>query len=206
VYNQIFLFDEEIRERFKVEFLAGVDEVGRGCVFGPIVAAAVIFDSNVYIPHLKESKSVSFQIRKKLFREIYSQAKDISCSVISIKLINKIGIGKANHLVIKNAVEKLKINPDIIIVDGYPNSYIKNKQYAIIDGDKKSAVVAAASVIAKVIRDYILSIYHKFISSYDLDNNKGYLTSRHMEEILQIGLSDFHRYYAYKFINKLSNE
>jgi ribonuclease HII len=203
VYNKIFLFDEEIRKRFKVEFLAGVDEVGRGCVFGPIVAAAVVFDSNVYIPHLKESKSISSKTRKKLFREIYSKAKAVSCSILSIKLINKFGIGKANQLVIEDAVKKLNIEPDIVIVDGYPNPYIKNKQYAVIDADEKSAVVAAASVVAKVVRDYILDVYYKFISSYDLDNNKGYLTSKHLKEILQIGLCDFHRHYAYKFINNL---
>jgi ribonuclease HII len=203
VYNQIFLFDEEIRKRFKVEFLAGVDEVGRGCVFGPIVAAAVVFDSNVYIPHLKESKSISSKTRKKLFREIYSKAKSVSCSILSIKLINKFGIGKANQLVIEDAVKKLNIEPDIVIVDGYPNPYIKNKQYAVIDADEKSAVVAAASVVAKVVRDYILDVYYKFISSYDLDNNKGYLTSKHLKEILQIGLCDFHRHYAYKFIDNL---
>jgi ribonuclease HII len=197
------LFDEEIRKRFKVEFLAGVDEVGRGCVFGPIVAAAVVFDSNVYIPHLKESKSISSKTRKKLFREIYSEAKSVSCSILSIKLINKFGIGKANQLVIEDAVKKLNIEPDIVIVDGYPNPYIKNKQYAVIDADEKSAVVAAASVVAKVVRDYILDVYYKFISSYDLDNNKGYLTSKHLKEILQIGLCDFHRHYAYKFINNL---
>jgi len=203
VYNQIFLFDEEIRKRFKVEFLAGVDEVGRGCVFGPIVAAAVVFDSNVYIPHLKESKSISSKTRKKLFIEIYSKAKSVSCSILSIKLINKFGIGKANQLVIEDAVKKLNIETDIVIVDGYPNPYIKNKQYAVIDADEKSAVVAAASVVAKVVRDYILDVYYKFISSYDLDNNKGYLTSKHLKEILQIGLCDFHRHYAYKFINNL---
>ncbi len=203
MYNQIFLFDEEIRKRFKVEFLAGVDEVGRGCVFGPIVAAAVVFDSNVYIPHLKESKSISSKTRKKLFREIYSKAKSVSCSILSIKLINKFGIGKANQLVIEDAVKKLNIETDIVIVDGYPNPYIKNKQYAVIDADEKSAVVAAASVVAKVVRDYILDVYYKFISSYDLDNNKGYLTSKHLKEILQIGLCDFHRHYAYKFINNL---
>jgi ribonuclease HII len=197
------LFDEEIRKRFKVEFLAGVDEVGRGCVFGPIVAAAVVFDSNVYIPHLKESKSISSKTRKNLFREIYSKAKSVSCSILSIKLINKLGIGKANQLVIEYAVKKLNIEPDIVIVDGYPNPYIKNKQYAVIDADEKSAVVAAASVVAKVVRDYILDVYYKFISSYDLDNNKGYLTSKHLKEILQIGLCDFHRHYAYKFINNL---
>ncbi len=203
MYNQIFLFDEEIRKRFKVEFLAGVDEVGRGCVFGPIVAAAVVFDSNVYIPHLKESKSISSKTRKKLFIEIYSKAKSVSCSILSIKLINKFGIGKANQLVIEDAVKKLNIETDIVIVDGYPNPYIKNKQYAVIDADEKSAVVAAASVVAKVVRDYILDVYYKFISSYDLDNNKGYLTSKHLKEILQIGLCDFHRHYAYKFINNL---
>jgi len=203
VDNKIFLFDEEIRKRFKVEFLAGVDEVGRGCVFGPIVAACVVFDSSVYIPHLKESKSVTCQKRKELFKEIYFQAKSISCSILSIKLINKVGIGKANQLVIRDAVKKLNIEPDIVVVDGYPNPYITNKQYALIDADKKSAVVAAASIVAKVVRDSILKIYHRFISSYDLDKNKGYLTSTHLKEILQIGLSDFHRYYAFKFINSV---
>lgn len=199
--NKIFLFDNKIRKKFKVELLAGVDEVGRGCIFGPIVSAAVVFDSNNYISHLKESKSVSHQIRKKLFKEILKQAKNITCSIIPADLINQIGISKANILVMKNAVENLKIVPDIVLIDGYYNPEIKFRQFNIIKGDKKSAVIAAASIVAKVVRDYVLDIYHKLIPYYNLCKNKGYATLEHRKQIFEIGLSELHRYYAYKFVN-----
>ncbi len=201
MYNQIFLFDNKIRKKFNVELLAGVDEVGRGSIFGPIVSAAVIFDSKNYIHTLKESKSISAETRKELFKEILKQAKDISCSIINTDFINQIGIGKANILAIRNAVFNLKTLPDIVLVDGYSNSEIKIRQHSIIRGDRKSAVIAAASVIAKVVRDHILDIYHKLIPCYNLCNNKGYPTLQHRKIIFKIGLSELHRYYAYKFVD-----
>lgn len=201
MYNKIFSFDRKLRKKFKVKLLAGVDEVGRGCLFGPIVAAAVVFDDTVFISSLKDSKLLSYQKRKEIFKEILNKAKDISCSILPVNIINKIGIKKANFLVMKNAVDKLRVKPELVIVDGIFNPYITGiKQYDLIKADKKSAAVAAASVVAKVIRDRIVELYHRFISCYDVFNNKGYATKKHIDAIIKIGVCELHRYYAYKFI------
>ncbi len=203
--DNIFLFDNKIREKFgNVDLICGVDEVGRGCISGPIVAAAVVFSKKVFIPYLKESKSISSHKREQFFNKILLVATDVSCSIVPTREINRIGIGEANLLAIKNAVEKLSVKPKVIVVDGYQNPYLNNIdviQYNVIKGDKKSAVVAAASIVAKVIRDYILKIYHKIFPYYDFENNKGYPTKKHILSISQIGISELHRYYAYKFVN-----
>lgn len=206
VCEDIFLFDNKIRKKFgNIELICGVDEVGRGCISGPIVAAAVVFNSKVFIPYLKDSKSLSPSKREKFFKEILLVADDIACGIVSTENINKIGIHKANFLSIKLAIEKLKTEPEVVIIDGYPNPYLNDMdiiQYSVIRGDKKSAVVAAASIIAKVIRDFILGIYHKIVPYYNFKSNKGYPTQEHIFSISQLGISELHRYYAYKFVNK----
>jgi len=199
--NDGFQFDQKIREKFNVNLIAGVDEVGRGCISGPLVAAAVVFDASTNIPHLKESKSLSSNKRIYFFKQILSSAKFISYHIVSVEEINKFGLSKANYLAMKFAVDKLKIKPQLVIVDGFRNPYIENiKQYNLIRADKKSAVVAAASIVAKVIRDKIMEIYHVIIPDYDFGNNKGYPTKKHISVISEIGLCEFHRYYAYKFV------
>ncbi len=206
VYENIFWFDNEIRKKFgKIDLICGVDEVGRGCISGPIVAAAVVFNSKVFIPYLKDSKSLSQSKREKFFKEILLVADDAACGIVSTEDINKIGINKANFLAMKLAIEKLKTNPKVVVVDGYPNPYlndINTIQYSVIKGDKKSAVVAAASIIAKVIRDFILKIYHKIVPDYNFKNNKGYPTQEHIFSVSKFGISELHRYYAYKFVNR----
>lgn len=203
MYNKIFLFDEKIKNKFNANLIAGVDEAGRGSISGPLVSAAVVFNKNSYISCLKESKSVSPQQRRLLFQKILSVAEDISCSIISADEINKLGLAKANYLSMKIAVDKLKIKPDLVIVDGFHNPYITDvKQYSLVKADKKSAVVAAASIIAKVLRDCIMKIYHEICPIYDFYNNKGYPTKKHISAISQIGISELHRFYAYKFIKQ----
>ncbi|MCS7228013.1 MAG: ribonuclease HII [Endomicrobia bacterium] len=203
MYNPIFSFDAKIRHKFKANLLAGIDEVGRGCLSGPIVAAAVVFDKNSYIPFLKESKSVSPQKRVFLFKYILSTAIAVSCGIISVGEINKIGINKANYLAMKIALDKLPLKPDLVIIDGFHNPYITDiKQCSFVKADKKSAVVAAASIVAKVIRDIIMKIYHNICPIYDFSTNKGYPTKKHIYTITQVGISELHRFYACKFCVK----
>lgn len=198
--NKLFIFDRKIKERFNVEILAGVDEVGRGCLSGPIVASCVVFDNSSYIENLKESKSVSPQKRILIFKEIIKVAKDISISIISVDTINRIGISKANQLAMKKAIEGLKVTPQLVIIDGYRNPYITLPQYSLIKADNKSACVAAASIVAKVLRDFIMKEYHKIFPVYNFKKNKGYPTKDHIKAILEIGCCEFHRYFAYKFL------
>jgi len=199
-YN-VFQFDQKIRKSFNVNLIAGVDEAGRGCICGPLVAAAVVFDENVYIPFLKESKSLSSTQRIHFFKQILSSAKSLAYHIVSVEEINKFGLSKANYLAMKYAVDKLNIKPELVIVDGFYNPYIdKIKQYSLVKADKESAVVAAASIVAKVIRDTIMKIYHYIVPEYDLLNNKGYPTRKHISVISKIGLCELHRCYAYKFV------
>ncbi|MDW8055605.1 MAG: ribonuclease HII [Elusimicrobiota bacterium] len=181
--------------------IAGVDEVGRGCLSGPVVSAAVVFDETVFIPHLKESKSISPERRKVLFKDIMKLATSVGLSVISVKHINQFGLHRSCQISAAYAVEKLSIKPELVIIDGFYNPYITEvKQYPIEKADEKSAVVAAASIVAKVVRDSIMRIYHNVIPEYDFFNNKGYPTKKHVDSIVKFGLSELHRYFAYKFI------
>lgn len=197
--KNIFLFDQQLRKKFSSELLCGVDEVGRGCVAGPLVASAVIFSSKVNIKSLKESKSVTQKIREQLFKEILNSAQEVSCSIIPTKTINSIGLSEANYTALRTAVNNLSTKVNIVIVDGYKIPKADFQQYAIVHGDKKSAVVAAASIVAKVVRDKIMSLYHKIMPYYNFVQHKGYATKYHRKKIFEIGLSELHRYYAYKF-------
>ncbi|MEN3013918.1 MAG: ribonuclease HII [Endomicrobiia bacterium] len=197
--NKLFSFDYSLKEKFNIKILAGVDEAGRGCLSGPIVACAVILNGNSSIENLKDSKTATSKKRILLFKKIILSALDISLSILPVETINKIGLQKANYLVIKNAVDNLLIKPDLVIVDGYRNPYIKIPQYALIKADLKSASVAAASIVAKVIRDIIMHKYHNIVPEYNFNKNKGYPTKDHIKSILEIGCCELHRYYAYKF-------
>ncbi len=199
--REIFDFDNSIRKKFKTENLCGVDEVGRGSIAGPLVAASVVFSSKNYISQLKESKSVCAKKRKILFKEILNTAKDISCCIVSTKCVNKEGLGQANIIALKSAVEKLDTDFRIVVVDGYKINNLDKKQIPLIKGDQKSAVVAAASIIAKVIRDTIMEFYDKIIPEYNFCKNKGYATKNHRKIVSFLGLSELHRKYAYKFIS-----
>ena len=198
--GKIFLFDTNLRKKFNTQFLCGVDEVGRGCIAGPIVSAAVIFSDKIFIPQLKESKSVSPTKREALFSKILYCAEKVSYSVVSTKIINKFGINYANWLAMKFAVEKIHFGNEIIVVDGYKIPNLNKQQVAIVGGDKKSAVVAAASIIAKVLRDRIMVFYDKIFNGYYFSQHKGYATEVHRKIVSKIGLCELHRKYAYKFV------
>lgn len=194
------MFDNKIRKKFNVKIIAGVDEVGRGCLSGPVVASAVVFNDKVYIPHLKESKSTTPYERIVLFKEILRVADAVSISIVNVTQINKIGLQNSCFVAAKNAVMGLKLQPELVVVDGFYNPLITDvKQLSVIKGDKKSAVVAAASIIAKVVRDKIMTIYHSIVPQYDFLKNKGYPTKYHMLQLTKFGLSELHRCYAYKF-------
>ena len=198
--EKIFLFDSILRKKFNTKILCGVDEVGRGCIAGPLVSSAVIFSDKISIPQLKESKSVSPEKRKKLFIKILSCAEKVSYSVISTKTINKLGLNYANWLAMKSAVENIDFIFDIVVVDGYEIPNLNKQQIAIVGGDKKSAVVAAASIVAKVLRDRIMEFYDKIFNGYCFGKHKGYATEIHRTIVSEIGLSELHRKYAYKFV------
>lgn len=184
------------RKLFKQGFkiIAGVDEAGRGPLAGPLVAAAVIFPPECSLKGLDDSKKLSPQKRNYLFPRIKKTAQAVGICIVSHKMIDTIGIGKANRLAMQKAVERLNVAPDIVLLDG-GRSRINSSgaQMAITRGDAKAASIAAASIIAKVTRDRIMQGYHRKFPKYGFNKHKGYGTREHMEKIRLLGPCQIHR-------------
>lgn len=178
-----------------IKFVAGVDEVGRGCFAGPVVAAAVILPINFSkTENINDSKKVTPKMRKILSKVIKEYAIAYAIAEVSVLVINKIGIGKAAQQAFSNAVAKLTIKPEHVLIDAFMIKALnKTKQTAIIHGDQISISIAAASIIAKVYRDELMENLHDKYSQYDFISNKGYGTKKHREAIAKYGLCDLHR-------------
>jgi ribonuclease HII len=178
-----------------IKCVAGVDEVGRGPLAGPVVAAAVILPPEEKIKGLDDSKKLTPKKREELCREIKEKALAIGVGRIGHRLIDRLNIGRANLLAMKKAVEKLKIPPDFLLVDGERN-YIKISipQKGISGGDRKCASIAAASIVAKVVRDRIMLRYHKKFPQYGFDQHKGYGTRLHLKSLEELGPCPIHRW------------
>ena len=178
------------------ENIAGADEVGRGSLAGPIVAAAVILDrKKIFIENLNDSKKVDEKTRSILFRKIIKSCKCWSFAKVSSHVIDRISLGKANILVVKKAIIKLRIKPDIVITDNI-NAKMDRFGIGVVPityGDELSASIAAASIIAKVIRDKIMLKLSRIYPEYDFKRNKGYGTKKHIEALKKNGPSKIHR-------------
>ena len=172
----------------------GLDEAGRGCLAGPVVAAAVILPKNTFFPELKDSKKTTFNERIILRKKIEKIALDIKISIINSDEIDRINILNATLKAMHNCLSKLSIKPTYIIVDGNMfKKYKKIPHYCIIKGDNKFLSIAAASVIAKTYRDELMDELSKKYSYYFWNKNKGYPTKKHKEMIMKWGLTPQHR-------------
>ncbi|MBF0240079.1 MAG: ribonuclease HII [SAR324 cluster bacterium] len=174
--------------------IAGVDEAGRGPLAGPVVVAAVILGAHWDISHpLNDSKKLSEKQRELLFNIIRTQAQSYSIQVMSPAEIDKINILQATLTGMKLAVDKLRVHPDYVLVDGnqYPPLSIKGK--TVVRGDAISMSIAAASVLAKVARDRIMKGWSKRYPEWDFEQHKGYPTAKHRQAIQIHGLSPIHR-------------
>ncbi len=177
-----------------LQHIAGVDEVGRGCFAGPVVAAAVILPQSFTSTEVNDSKKLSAQKREELSEIIKQNALAYSIAEISVAVINEVGIGKATQQAFVNAIGNLKIKPDHILIDAfYIENLSRHNQKPIVHGDGLSISIAAASIIAKVYRDELMQKLHEQYTHYDFFTNKGYGTKKHREAIRQFGLSDLHR-------------
>ncbi len=185
-------FERELYEKgFK--YIAGLDEVGRGALAGPVVAAAVIFPSNTLIPGVDDSKKLSAQRRNNLFESIQRKAVSIGIGLIRAQTIDEINILEATKSAMKKAVFRCKTAPDFLLVDALtiPGTTIPQKK--IIKGDQKSHSIAAASIIAKVIRDRIMICRDKSFPGYHFAKNKGYGTADHIRALQRFGPCNIHR-------------
>lgn len=176
-----------------VQFIAGVDEVGRGPLVGDVVTAAVILDPTKPITGLADSKKLSEKKRESLYYEIIEKALSWSIGRASPIEIDEINILHATMLAMQRAVAKLHITPDYVLIDGNRCPKLMMPSQAIVKGDSKVAEISAASIIAKVTRDREMVELDKQFPQYGFAQHKGYPTAVHLEKIIQHGVTKFHR-------------
>lgn len=172
--------------------VAGVDEVGRGCLFGDVVAAAVILPVGLVLEEVNDSKKLSEKKRERLFEQIQQEALAIGIGIVDVPTIEAINIKQASRLAMKRAVEQLDPQPDFLLVDAERVESTIG-QMAVIHGDALSQSIAAASIIAKVTRDRMCREWDVQYPEYGIGLHKGYATKYHRERIAEIGPSPLHR-------------
>ena len=173
--------------------ICGVDEAGRGPLFGNVVAAAVILDPSYPIAGLGDSKKLSEKVRERLYDQIYQHAISVGVGRASVAEIDQLNILQATMLAMQRAVESLKLVPDLALIDGNRCPPLRCASEAIIKGDAKELTIGAASIIAKVTRDREMLVWHAQYPYYGLDKHKGYPTQAHVKAIEDYGVSPQHR-------------
>jgi len=173
---------------------AGCDEAGRGCIAGPVCAASVILPHHFYHPLLNDSKKLSEEARYTLRPIIESEAIAFAVAFVDHKEIDKINILQASFKAMHKAVGSMKLQPDLLLIDGNRFKPYKNIPHeCIIKGDGKYASIAAASILAKTYRDDFMLRLHKKFPVYNWKQNKGYPTVTHRNAVLEHGMSSYHR-------------
>ncbi len=172
--------------------IAGVDEVGRGCLAGPVVSAAVIFKKGINLSLLKDSKKISFKKREEISKHIKDNSY-FAIGVASVEEILNLNILQASLLSMKRAIEQLSVKPGLTLIDGnFAPKGIKNYK-TIVNGDEKIKVISAASIVAKVFRDkFMIKLSEKF-SNYSWESNFGYGTKAHLQGLKKFGVTEHHR-------------
>jgi ribonuclease HII len=173
--------------------VAGVDEVGRGPLAGPVVAAAVILPVDFRTDGINDSKKLSAKQRERAFARICRLASGIGLGVIDAEIIDRINILQASLLAMATAIDQLHPQPDYLLVDG--NQPVKRPipQMTLTRGDSRSVSIAAASIVAKVTRDRLMEAYHRCYPAYGFDRHKGYPTRAHREAVRALGGCPIHR-------------
>lgn len=185
--------NREYEEKYSnLDYICGVDEVGRGPLVGPVVASAVILPKNYYIEGLTDSKKLSKKKRESFFEIINKDALAIGVGVVDNQKIDEINILEASRLAMKIAINNLKIKPDVILTDAMRLD-MGILEEDIIKGDLKSITISAASIIAKVTRDKMMEELHKKYPMYNFIKNNGYPTKEHVEAIKKYGIIEEHR-------------
>ncbi|MBI5701538.1 ribonuclease HII [Candidatus Saganbacteria bacterium] len=175
------------------QYIAGVDEVGRGPLAGPVVAAAVILPTKHKFKGINDSKKLKDSARQKLFIKIKKHAVAIGVGIVDEKTIDRINIAQASLLAMEYAVDSLIPKGEVLLVDGKCDIKSSIPQQHIVKGDSKCVSIAAASIIAKVIRDKIMGEYDILYPNYGFNKHKGYGTELHIKNILEFGPCAIHR-------------
>lgn len=187
-----FSFENE-KKSMGYSFIAGVDEVGRGCLAGPVVAAAVILPDNCSLSGIDDSKKLSAKQRESAADYIKRICISYGISEVCPQKIDEINIRNASFLAMKKAVEALSFVPGYVLVDGCDVKYINLPHQCLVRGDSKSASIAAASILAKVYRDKAMCDFSSDYPMYGFEKNKGYPTKLHYDSIKKFGLTPLHR-------------
>ena len=173
--------------------IAGTDEVGRGCLAGPVVAACVILDSDPTLFGVNDSKLVDKDDRLSVCRLILSRARAVSIGVVEASTIDRINILRASKLAMQQAVEDLSVRPDVLLLDAVLLESLEMPQVPLIKGDRRCISIAAASIVAKVYRDLLMESYDGLYPVYDFKHNRGYATEGHQAALKIYGPSPIHR-------------
>jgi ribonuclease HII len=173
--------------------VAGVDEVGRGCLAGPVVAGAVVLDPDRYVPGIADSKVLTALDRERLFDAIIRVAVTWSVATVAPDEIDRVNIHQASLQAMRQAVTSLRPLPGFVVVDAFRIPGLVMPQRGIPGGDRRSTAIAAASILAKVTRDHFMRELHAQDPRYGFDRHKGYATRDHLEAVARFGYSPVHR-------------
>ena len=175
-----------------IQLIAGVDEVGRGPLAGPVVAAAVILPENCKIPGLNDSKKIPKSKHQAIYQAVLDQALSVGIGVKDNQVIDQVNIYEATKLAMLEAIQELDQQPQHLLIDAMKLD-LPISQTSIIKGDANSLSIAAASVVAKVTRDQMMAAYDQEYPGYDFGQNAGYGTSKHLEGLEKYGVTPIHR-------------
>jgi ribonuclease HII len=173
--------------------IAGTDEVGRGCLAGPVVAACVILDPDPTLFGVNDSKLLEAEDRIAVCRLIVARARAVSIGVVEATTIDRINILRASKLAMEQSVHDLPVRPDVLLLDAVTLEHVEMPQIPLIKGDRRSVSIAAASIVAKVYRDLLMESYHERYPVYDFKHNRGYATESHQAALKTYGPSPIHR-------------
>ncbi len=174
-------------------FICGIDEVGRGSLFGPVVSGAVILDPEKINPEVNDSKQITHKKRVVLAEDIYKNALDFAIGWCWNDKIDSVNILNATKISMRMAFLNLHIEPDYVLMDSINPDFLNVKGEGVIKGDSISISIAAASIIAKVFRDGLMRQFAEYFTGYDLEKNKGYPTKDHISTLKKGGITLFHR-------------
>ena len=198
LYNSLFAELARVAEMSAIErrlrdfgfrSIAGTDEVGRGCLAGPVVAACVVLPSDPTLFGVNDSKLLDGVDRLAAFRLILARARAISVGVVESDTIDRINILRASKLAMLHSVEDLPVRPDVLLLDAVIVEDLEMPQVPLIKGDRRSVSIAAASIVAKVYRDLLMESYHERYPVYDFKHNRGYATECHQAALKTYGPS-----------------
>lgn len=205
--EKVYSYDYERLNYPNVEYIAGFDEAGRGAIAGPIVVAAVILPVGFKSDLIKDSKKLTFKQREKAYQLIIETALDYAITIVSLENIEDHNPKAASVKGMEIAFQSLNLTPNVCLIDFEAPNFIdfQGVKESLVKGDQKSINIAAASILAKVLRDRIMISYHQDYPDYQFDIHKGYYTKLHADTLKKYGISTIHRK-TYLPVKKIMNK